>query len=319
MRFARRVVAASLLAASVAAGAAAYPTDETLDPLAALVQARYEFIPASSPPEQKRERGLLGKALAAYASRSSSLDSDLRIFQRMAKALDAAYAGEANEITSAALAAHAVFVAEIVAESDAVEARAQTVIAAAPAARVARALADADASLVLADSATRPGPKATLLRTALRHVRDASRRVERATAPRGSRARAGRGYVAGIVDDEPVVPRLGAGTVVLVGGQPEEVMLTGYGGRAAIEISIGGGGFTGPGDYALDGTSGAMLVLVQDGETYVSDAGVLTVTEFDLGAQRIAGTFEGEVESIRAGRRSIERGVFIVRFETTGN
>jgi hypothetical protein len=155
-----------------------------------------------------------------------------------------------------------------------------------------------------------------VLRFAIARIAALNARIDRATAPRGGPARPGRAYVACLVDDTPFVPRFGGSAAGADGGADSRVTVTGYGSarQPALEISWDNGAFTGPGAYELDGTSGALIVLVADGITYMSDSGSLVVTGFDPVRHRIAGTFSGTVAAESGAHRTLSSGAFTAAY-----
>jgi hypothetical protein len=307
------MLALALAAAFAAPTAVADPSTSHLDALRAAIQARYDALPPNSPLNLLAERNALARSLAAFRAPSSSVAGDIRILHRVAKPIESVEALAATPISDELYTAYNALHAEVVARRDELPAAIGALVSPRVREKAGEGLQQADAELVLADVALLVSSKTILLRKAHAAVASTSARIARATACRGGTARPGRAYVACFVDDAPFVPRFGGSTAGADGGAETRVTVTGYGPAArddALEISWDTGAFTGPGTYALDGTSGALVVLMVRGVAFIAQSGEVVVTEFDPAARRIAGTFSGVVENFEGGRRLLTGGVF---------
>jgi hypothetical protein len=306
------LLAIVLFAAVAAPGAKAEPSTAHLDGLRAAIQARYDSLPPNSPLNLIAERNALARSLAAFRAPSSSVAGDIRMLHRVAKPIDGIETLAATPIPGELNTAYYALHADVVAQRDPLPAAVDALVNPRVHERARNGLEEADASLVLADVAVLVSTKTILLRKAQAAVVRTKALIARATACRAGPARPGRAYVACFVDESPWVPRFG-GSAAGPEGSEVRTTITGYGLSArdgALEISWDTGAFTGTGTYDLDGTSGAMVVLIADGETFASESGSVVVTKSDPSARRIEGTFTGTVASGSGARRLLSGGVF---------
>jgi hypothetical protein len=320
----RRTLRIALLAVAAAlplSAAGAAPFGTRLDPVRDRLAALRDAITPDSFQSELDKIPILDRALAAFGARSTSIDGDLRIFGRVAKALNQSAVGP-SELGGTMSDALFGLRADVLPSRDALAARIDGLVSPPLAAKSATSLAVIDNFL----NASVAGPgtlgfQSQQLRTAIERIAAADARISRATAPRGSHARPGAGFFASLLDGAPYLPRFGSGVVELSGGQTSTVELVGYDARASaggVQISWDTGAFTGPGDYALDGTSGAIVILVQRGATFYSDGGTVTVSEFDAAAHRVSGTFDVHLTSDSGAQHAITKGSFVVRFVARG-
>lgn len=311
--YVRSLLVLSLAAAIAAPAAKAAPTTPYLDGLRDAMQARYLDIPVTAPTDLLLERAALAKSLAAFRLPSSSVDGDLRIFLKAAKPVEGLATITSTPIPDELNTSFYAFRGYVGFERDALPAAIDALVDPVVHAKAQQGLDAADAALVLVDASTLMSVRAAQLRVAHAAVVNTAKLIAKATACRGSTARPGKAYVACFVDDTPFVPRLGGAAAGADGGADSRVSVTGYSRSAqdpALEISWDNGAFTGVGTYSLDGTSGALAVLVADGQTFVSESGQIVVTEFDPAARRIVGTFSGVVTSATFAQRVLTAGVF---------
>jgi hypothetical protein len=323
MRSTLRAVVAAAFAAAALSSARGAPITNHFDELRTFMQAKLALILPNASENELLERAALEKGLAALNAHSASLDGDVRIYGRIAAAIDIPLLqpDDVQPLQNAIVALHG----DAVPLRDALAARIDAIIAPKLLAAAQAKLADIDASLSSSvASGTTFVQGANDLHVALRAIAATNTKIDRGTAPRGSAARPGVGYFACLVDGQQYIPSFGSGRVKLDAGQPSEVTLTGYFPSAAkggVEIQWSTGTFTGPGVYPLDGTSGAFVVLSSGGTVYYSDGsgGTVTVTSYDAATKRISGTFEASLVSDTDGPRSITNGSFDVRrYGTSG-
>ena len=306
------LLALVLCAAFGAPAAEAEPSTAYLDGLRAAIQARFDSLPPDAPQNLLAERNALARSLAAFRAASSSVAGDIRILHRVAKPIEGVAALAATPITDEMTTAYSALHADVIARRDELPAQVDALVSPRVHERAQTGLEEADADLVLADVALLVGSKTILLRKANAAVARTAATIARATACRAGSARPGRAYLACFVDGTAFVPRFG-GSAAGPEGADLRTTVTGYGLSArdgAIEISWDTGAFTGTGAYDLDGSSGAMVVLVADGETFASESGSVVVTKSDPAARRIEGTFSGTVASGSGSRRLLTSGVF---------
>jgi len=318
MRHLIRAVAASALAAALFVTASAAPSTTHLDDLRAFMQTAHDAIlPNASETEIARLDGLT-KALAALNAKSTTLDGDVRMYGKIAAAIETLNVPDAEQhLQDAINGLHD----DAVPLRDALAARIDTLVPSKLASASAQFLASIDAALASSiDGAEAFSQNAKDLHRALATIAATNARISRGTAPRGSALRPGVGYFACLVDGTTYRPAFGSGRVKLDSLFVSEVTLTGYFASAAkggIEISWSTGSFTGTGVYPLDGTSGAFVVLNQGGQTFYSDGsgGQVTVTGYNPATKRITGTFDASVidGSDLGGSRTITKGSFDVR------
>ena len=314
----RAVLVVLLSAAVVSPVAKAAPVTPYLDFLRDAVQARFDSIPVDAPADRLAERDALALSLVALKARSRSIDGDLKMFQRAATPIETLEALATTPIPDELNTSFYAFRGYVGGERDELSLTIDALVDPAMRQSAAADLAAMDVALEVADGPNLTSTRATLLRTAHGAFLKRSAEIARATAPRRGRARPGKAYVACFVDDTLFVPRFGGSTAGADGGADSRVAVTGYGSRLepALEISWDNGAFTGPGTYALDGTSGALIVLVAGGATYQSDSGSVVVTEFDQATRRIAGTFTGTVATEAGSRRVLTNGAFTAVYAT---
>lgn len=314
MRLATRLLLFVAFAASLAGTAPAAPSTTLLDELRTLLTSRRDAIGPGEPLDLQKERARLTKALAAFGAPSSSLEGDVKILGRVAKAVEGPPIDAATDVllqrTIADLGRAAVPL------RDALAAWIGTLIAPKLESVARGNLAGIDAAIDAAITgsgsvvARAPG-----LRSALAAIAATNAKIDRATACRGSAARPGKGRFACLVDDVPTSPDLGAGVALVDTGWPVELTLTGYGASArsdALSITWGTGAFTGTGSYDLDGSSGVLITLVEDGTIYYSVSGRVEVTAFDAVSRKVGGTFEGVLDSNSGAKHVLTRGTFSV-------
>lgn len=312
-----RALLVLVLSAAVAAPAAkAAPVTPYLDFLREAIQARHDSIADDAPTDLLAERDALALSLEAFNARSTSLDGDLKMLQRAATPIESLETIVATPIHDELNTSFYALRGYVGGERDALSAAIDALVDPTLRQTASVDLATIDGALEAADGPNLTSTRATLLRTAHATFAKTSVAIARATAPRRGRARPGRAYVACFLDDTLFIPRFGGSSAGADGGAESRVTITGYGSRTepALEISWDNGAFTGAGTYALDGTSGALIVLVEGGVTYLSDSGSVVVTEFDLVTHRIAGTFTGTVATETGSRRVVENGAFTARY-----
>jgi hypothetical protein len=313
------LLALALGFALAAPEAKAEPSTAYLDGLRAAIQARYDSIPPNAPLSLVAERNALARSLAAFRAPSSSVAGDIRILHRVAKPIEGVETLAATPVADELNTAYSALHADVVAQRDELPAAVDALVSPRVHTKAQNGLEEADADLVLADVALLVSSKTILLRKAQAAVVRTKALLARATACRAGPARPGRAYVACFADETPWVPRFG-GSAAGAEGSEVRTTITGYGLSArdgALEISWDTGAFTGTGTYDLDGTSGAMVVLVADGETFASESGSVVVTKSDPLARRIEGTFTGTVASGSGARRALTGGVFTACYAIT--
>ena len=306
-------------AALGAPAAKAEPSTSHLEALRAALQERYDSLPPNSPLNLIAERNALARSLAAFRAPSSSVAGDIRILHRVAKPIEGIETLASTTIPDELNTAYYALHAEVIARRDELPAQVDALVSPRVHERAQSGLEEADADLVLADVALLVGSKTILLRKANAAVVRTAATIARATACRAGPARPGRAYLACFVDGTAFVPRFG-GSAAGAEGSDLRTTVTGYGLSArdgALEISWDTGAFTGAGTYDLDGSSGAMVVLVADGETFASESGSVVVTNSDPAAHRIEGTFSGTVTSGSGARRLLTSGVFTACYAVT--
>lgn len=322
MRFMIRAVAATALAAALFGAASAAPFTTNFDDLRTYMETRRDAVLPNAPANELAQRAALVKGLAALNATSTSLDGDVRMFGKVAAAIESVQLPDAApHLESVVVALHDAAVPA----RDALAARIATLISPKLLGPAQTNLANIDASLNSAATAVGEfSLRAIDLHSALTTIAATNARISKGTAPRGSPVRPGIGYFVCLLDGVLYAPTFGSGRVRLDLGQPSEITLTGYFpsvSKGGIEIQWSTGTFTGPGTYALDGTSGAFVVLTQNGQTFFSDGsgGQVTVTDYNPATKRIAGTFDASLVSNNNDLRTIQKGFFDVRrYATTG-
>jgi len=324
MRHLIRVVAASALAATLFVSASAAPSTAHLDDLRTFMQTAHDAILPNAAESELIQRDALAKGLAALDARSTSLDGDVRMYGRIAAAIETANVPDAEQhLQDAINGLHD----DAVPLRDALAARVDALVPSKLASSSAHFLEAVDAAMARSiDGAEAFSQNAKDLHFALATIAATNARISKGTAPRGSPVRPGVGYFACLVGDAPYRPTFGSGRVKFDSLFVSEVTLTGYFASAAkggVEISWSTGTFTGPGVYALDGTSGAFVVLNQNGQTFYSNGtgGQVTVTGYNPATKRITGTFDAALvdDSDLGGTLTITKGSFDVRrYGTSG-
>jgi hypothetical protein len=317
MRHIVRTLAAAAFAAILASAAGAAPSTGYFEELRAYMQTRYDGILPNSSTDDIERRTSLAKGLAALKAKSTNLDGDVRMFGRIAAAIDRPLLRpEVGELLQDAIVK---LQTDARPRRDALAARIDRILAPKLAASATNRLADIDASL---NSAVATGSPYTMaaqdLLFALRTISATNAQINRATAPRGSAARPGVGFFECLADGARYAPQFGSGRVKMDNNFVSEVTLTGYfasEAKGGIEIQWSTGSFTSLGTYHLDGSSGAFIVLNRNGEVFWSDdtGGEVTVTYFDPVTKRIAGTFNATLVSSDGDTLTIEKGSFDVR------
>jgi hypothetical protein len=324
MRLIIRAVTASALAVALFVPASAAPSTAHLDDLRAFMQTAHDAIlPNASETEIARLQALT-KALAAFSLKSASLDGDVRMFGKIAAAIETANVPNADQhLQDAINGLHQ----DAVPLRDALAARIDALVPSKLATASAQFLAAIDTAMANSISGAEAfSQNAKDLHLALTTIAATNARITKGTAPHGSALRPGVGYFACLVDGTAYQPAFGSGRVKFDSLLVSEVTLTGYFASAAkggVEISWSTGSFTGPGVYPLDGNSGAFVVLTSGGQTFYSDGsgGQVTVTGYDPATKRITGSFDAQLVGAGdlGGARTITKGSFDVRrYGTSG-
>ena len=181
-------------------------------------------------------------------------------------------------------------------------------------------LLEVDAGLARARSGATPVvERAAWLSDALRAMASENAFLDRREMLRGApRSRLGRGRLVAIADEEPFEPPYGGGHVTVdEAGAVTTLSVIGHGRRPsdpALEISWSTRAFAGTGTYQLNVETGVSAFLSAGTLRHYSWSGLVTVTEFDPAARRIAGTFDSLILRTEDGTGEIrfERGSFRV-------